>query len=217
VNLIGRIDSILNDTKARINVNDFEDCAISLLTPEYIGLVPVTGGTDHGLDAEVRAPNGQTIGFVITSSRTWEGAKNSLRASLRSARRHNLPVQHVVIANLAEMNRQRRIKLAAVANEFDCELIQIYDRAWFANMLLRDPSWRQKLLSVPGGAFSLSKWPTGARPGERASLNVGRDELLASIEATKQDIILWGVPGVMLRARYQAPYFSSPTLLLKGS
>lgn len=195
VNLLDRVDQRLNDTRYRLQQSDFEDCATALIANDYPGLVPVTGGTDHGLDAELVKPNGQVLGLVITSSRTWEGAKKSLRGSLKSARDHNKRVDQVVVANLAEVNRQKRIKLAAITEEFKCELIQVYDRPWFANAFSDDPDWRRKILHIEGGAFSLSRSPRGARPDEHQLPTVGRDELLDRAENSDQDLILWGVPG----------------------
>lgn len=195
MNLLDRIERRLNDTHYRLQQSDFEDCAAALIGHDYPGLVPVTGGTDHGLDAELAKPNGQVLGLVITSSRTWEGAKKSLRGSLTSARDHEKRVDQVVVANLAEINRQKRIKLTAIAKEFDCDLIQVYDRAWFANAFRDDPDWRRKILHIEGGAFSLSRAPRGARPDEHQLPTVGRDELLDRAQSSDRDLILWGVPG----------------------
>lgn len=195
MNLLERIDRCLNDTRYRLQQLDFEDCAAALIGNDYPGLVPVTGGTDHGLDAELVKANGQILGLIITSSRTWDGAKRSLRGSLKSARDHNRRVDQVVVANLAEVNRQKRIKLSGIVTEFNCELIQVYDRAWFANAFRGDPDWRRKILHIEGGAFSLSRAPRGARPDEHHLPTVGRDEQLDQAERSDRDLILWGVPG----------------------
>lgn len=195
MNLLDRIDRRLDDTRARLQPLDFEDCATSLVSFEYPGLAPVTGGTDYGLDAEVVTPNGEVLGLVITSSRTWDGARRSLRGSLESARQHERPVHQVMVANLAEVNRQRREKLKDIAEEFDCKLIQVYDRAWFANAFIANPEWREKILGIRGGAFSLSRAPRGARPDERQLPTVGRDELLERASHADEDLVLWGVPG----------------------
>lgn len=195
MDLLSRIDQRLNDTRHRVQQSDFEDCAAALIAHDYPGLVPVTGGTDHGLDAELVKRNGQVLGLIITSSRTWEGAKRSLRESLKSAREHRKRVDQVVVANLAEINRQKRIKLTAIAKEFPCELIQVYDRPWFANAFRDEPDWRRKILHIEGGAFSLSRSPRGARPDEHQLPTVGRGELLDRVESSHQDVILWGVPG----------------------
>ncbi|MFF7683400.1 hypothetical protein ACFZA2_11635 [Microbacterium sp. NPDC007973] len=195
MDLLSRIDQRLNDTRYRLQQSDFEDCAAALVAHDYPGLVPVAGGTDHGLDAELVKGNGQVLGLIITSSRTWEGAKKSLRGSLKSARDHKKRVDQVVVANLAEINRQKRIKLAAIAKEFSCELIQVYDRPWFANAFRDDPDWRRKILHIEGGAFSLSRSPRGARPDEHQLPTIGRDQLLDRAANSERDLILWGVPG----------------------
>ncbi len=195
MNLLDRIDQRLDDARYRLQQSDFEDCAAALIGHDYPGLVPVTGGTDHGLDAELVKPNGQTLGLIVTSSRTFEGAKRSLRGSLRSARAHKKRVDQVIVANLAQVNRSKRIKLATIVEEFECELIQVYDRAWFANALREDPDWRRKILHIEGGAFTLSRAPRGARPDENQLPTVGREELLDRAENSHRDLLFWGVPG----------------------
>lgn len=195
MDLLDRIDQRLNDTRYRVQQTNFENCAAALVAREYPGLVPVTGGTDHGLDAELVKPNGQVLGLIITSSRTWEGAKKSLRGSLVSARDHKKHVDQVIVANLAEINRQKRIKLGEIANEFQCELLQVFDRPWFANAFRANPDWRRQILHIEGGPFSLSRSSRGARPDEHQLPTVGRDDLLDRAEKAEEDLILWGVPG----------------------
>ncbi|MFC7622265.1 hypothetical protein [Microlunatus sp. GCM10028923] len=195
VNLLDRIDQRLSDTRARINPADFEDCATSLLSPIHPGLAPITGGSDFGLDAEITEES-QITGLIITSSRSWDGAKRSLRDSLQSMRKNDVPVQRVVVVNLAEANRSKREKLRAIAKEFDCELVQVYDRAWFANLFRANPDWRRKVLDIEGGPFSLSRHPRGARPDEQQLSTIGRDALIAEVEESESDVILFGVPGV---------------------
>lgn len=78
VDLLERIDRRLADTRARIDPHEFEDGATSMLTAMYPGLVPIVGGTDHGIDAEITSLEGRPIGLIITSSRTLKGARASL-------------------------------------------------------------------------------------------------------------------------------------------
>lgn len=195
MNLLDRIDQRLSDTRARINPHDFEDCATSLLTPIHPGLVPITGGSDFGLDAEITEDE-RTTGLIVTSSRSWDGAKKSLRDSLRSMRRNEVPVDRVVVVNLAEANRSKREKLKDIAREFDCELVQVYDRAWFANQFRENPDWRRKILDLEGGPFSFSRQPRGARPDEQQLATIGRDALIAEVNESDSDVTLFGVPGV---------------------
>lgn len=195
VNLLDRIDRRLSDTRARINAHDFEDCATSLLSPVHRSLVPITGGSDFGLDAEI-TEDSRITGLIITSSRSWDGAKRSLRDSLRSMRKNHVTVQRVVAVNLAEANRAKREKLRDIAWEFDCELVQVYDRAWFANQFRENPEWRRKVLNIEGGPFSFSRQPPGARPDEQQLSTIGRDALIAEVNESHSDVTLFGVPGV---------------------
>ena len=195
MNLLERIDRRLADMRARIDPNEFEDCVTSLLTPLYPGLVPIVGGTDYGLDAEVTSSDSRLIGLTITSSRTPDGARASLRSSLASMRRHGLQVERVMAANLAEMNRRRRNGLSAIAHEFDCELVQVFDRAFFANQFRAHPDWRRRILGIAGGAFSLSREPRGSWPVDRHLPTIGRDQLLAELINSEEDLVLHGVPG----------------------
>lgn len=195
MNLLDRIDQRLSDTRARINPHDFEDCATSLLTSVYSGLVPITGGSDFGLDAEI-SEDSRTTGLVVTSARSWDGAKRSLRDSLRSMRKNEVPVRRIVAVSLTEANRSKREKLRDIATEFECELLQVYDRAWFANQFRENPDWRRKILDLEGGPFSFSRQPRGARPDEQQLSTVGRDSLIAEANDSESDTILFGVPGV---------------------
>lgn len=195
VNLLDRIDQRLSDARALINPHDFEDCATSLLSPIHPGLVPITGGSDFGIDAEI-TEDWRITGLVITSSRSWDGAKRSLRASLQSMRKNQVPVQRVVAVNLTGANRSKREKLRDIAKEFDCELVQVYDRAWFANQFRENPDWRRKILGIEGGPFTFSRQPRGARPDEQQLSTIGRDALIAEVNESDSDVILFGVPGV---------------------
>ncbi|HEX8092274.1 hypothetical protein, partial [Jatrophihabitans sp.] len=194
VNLLDRIDQRLSDLRARIDPQNFELCATSLLSLIHPGLVPIAGGTDFGLDAEITA-EGRTTGAIITSSRNWSSAKRSLLDSLRSMRKNDLPVHHVVVVNLVEANRQKREKLRQIAHAFDCELVQVYDRHWFANQFRENPDWRRKILGIEGGPFSFSREPRGARPDERQLPTFGRDVLIEEVNDVRDDVILFGVPG----------------------
>lgn len=195
MNLLDRIDRRLSDMRAGINPHDFEDCATSLLSPIHPGLVPITGGSDFGLDAEI-TEDSRITGLIITSSRSWDGARRSLRDSLRSMRKNQVSVQRVVVVNLAEANRSKREKLRDIAKEFDCELVQVYDRAWFANQFRENPDWRRKILAIEGGPFSFSRQPRGARPDEQQLSTVGRDAFIAEVNESDSDMTLFGVPGV---------------------
>lgn len=195
LDLLERIDRRLSDMRARISPHEFEDCATSILTSLYPGLVPIVGGTDYGIDAEITTLDLRPIGLIITSSRTLDGAQASLRSSLTSIKQHGLPVRHVMVANLAEMNRRRRSSMGRIAEGLGFELVQVFDRAFFANQFREHPDWRLKILGIAGGAFCLSREPRGGRPDDRLLPSVGRDELLEELMGAEQDAVLCGVPG----------------------
>lgn len=195
MNLLDRIDRRLADARARINPHDFEECATSLLSPVHPGLAPIPGGSDFGLDAEI-TDGGQITGVVVTSSRTWDGARKSLRDSLRSMQEHGVSISRVVVANLAEVNRSKRQKLDEIASTFECSILQVYDRTWFANQFRENPLWRLKILAIEGGPFSLSRQPLGARPDLDQLSTIGRHALLTAVEEIDSDVTLFGVPGV---------------------
>lgn len=96
-----------------------------------------------------------------------------------------------MVANLAELNRLRREKLKDIAAEFGCELLQTFDRAWFANAFRANPDWRLTILGVAGGPFSLSREPRAARPDADQLQTIGRDELLAKASGIDADLVLW--------------------------
>ena len=72
MNLLDQIDELLKDSSFRLNRDDFEECATSLLMDVYPNLVPICGGSDDGRDAEIDDPGG-TIGVLITSARDLKG------------------------------------------------------------------------------------------------------------------------------------------------
>ena len=110
--------------------------------------------------------------------------------------RNKVPVMQVAVVNLCEVNRNKREKLKDIAKEFGCEIVQVYDRAWFANQFREHPDWRRKILQIEGGAFSFSRQPHGARSLEQQLSTVGRDSLIDKVNDTVGDVLLYGLPGV---------------------
>lgn len=194
VNLIDRISNRLAACDFRINPHDFEECATALLTRVYPGLVPISGGSDWGVDAEIEE-DGRILGLIVTSSRSWDGARKSLRSSLCSMRKKPIDITEVVVANLAEINRARREKLKEIAAEFHCTLRQVYDRTWFTNQFREHPDWRQKILGIAGGPSSFSSKPQRFRPDDYQLATVGRDQLISEVSSANSDVILFGLPG----------------------
>lgn len=217
MNLIDRIDRALADETWHVHPDTFEKCATSLLTQIYTNLAPVPGGADFGVDGEICSDEALRTVLVVTSSRSWEGVRGNLQGSLSSMQRNMVPVGGVIAANLAELNQSKREKLRKLAADFDVEILQFYDRTWFANVLRQNPDWRVKLLGIDGRPVSLSRFPANSSPDDQEACTVGREKLLEQLEQLQRDVILYGVPGVgksHVASRLEKGYFleTSPPL-----
>ena len=127
LNLLDQIDDRLKDPDFRLNRDDFEDCSTSLLTDIYPNLVPISGGSDEGRDAQIGDPDG-TIGVLITSSRDLEGVLANLRKGCRQIAKKQVPIRRVILANLAELNASKRKKIAEASEALGFEVVQTYPR-----------------------------------------------------------------------------------------
>jgi hypothetical protein len=193
--MIDRVARALAEAAHRIDPTVFEECAVSLLAESIAGLSPIPGGTDHGRDAQVIRPGAKPIQVAITSSRTQKGARANVLRSIRSLRTHGVEGDEVIAVNLAELNQTQRRSLETMVDREGYKLIAIYDRSYFAARLATQGLWRQRLLGLPGGAYSFAPVSDPARPAlERDSL-VGRDNEVSEIERSTRDLIVWGVAG----------------------
>jgi hypothetical protein len=182
VNLLDQIDDRLKDPDFNLNRDDFEDCSTSLLTDIYPNLVPISGGSDDGRDAEIGDPDG-TIGVLITSARDLKGVLANLRKGCRQMIKKQLPIKRVILANLAE-----------AAEALGLKIVQTYPRPWYANRLRRDPDWRVKLLRLRGGTYTLARPPLDDL-GVDVDATVGRSVELRTI-CDASDVLVSGLPGV---------------------
>lgn len=82
MDLLERIDRRLADTRARNDPHDFEDCATSM----YPGLVPIVGGTDFGLDAEITSLESKPMVYTWLTDPTSKTASDVLEAHGSSCR-----------------------------------------------------------------------------------------------------------------------------------
>lgn len=197
MNLLERVQAALDDTKLRIVPNFFEDCATDLLSSIYPNLVPIPGGSDSGRDADVLNPTGSPPTRVaITSSRTYEGARRNLLASIASLKSHRLSGSSILSVSLAELNQSKRLKLERVAEAEGYDLVSVIDRSFFAQRLGVNGEWRSKLLRLPGGPFSLSRVSGYAVKSRQSGGLIGRDLLVEMLSNATQDLIVWGPPGV---------------------
>ncbi|PXX07263.1 ATP-binding protein [Mycolicibacterium moriokaense] len=197
MNLIDRIAAALADSQLRINPTVFEDCTTDLLQNTYPNLVPIRGGSDSGRDADALEPPGTPpVRMAITSSRTYEGARKNLRASIKSLKDHEILGNRIISVSLAELNQSKRKKLEELAKDHGYILESTIDRAFFADRLRQVGEWREKLLCLPGGPFSLSKYSIRGDSPHRDYELVARDEEIADIQDLPDDVLLYGVPGV---------------------
>jgi hypothetical protein len=194
VNLLDQIDDRLKDPDFSLNHDDFEDCSTSLLTDIYPNLVPISGGSDDGRDAEIGDPDG-TIGVLITSARDLRGVLANLRKGCRQMTKKQLPIKRVILANLAELNASKRRRLDEAAEALGFKVVQTYPRPWYANRLRRDPDWRVKLLRLRGGTYTLARPPLDDL-GVDLDATVGRSVELRTIRDAAGDVLVSGVPGV---------------------
>lgn len=197
MNLIDRITAALDNSHVKINPDVFEACATDLLQDRYPYLVPVRGGSDSGRDADSLEKAGvPPVRMAITSSRTYEGARKNLRGAMKSLKQHEMPGKKIVSVSLAELNQDKRKKLETLAEENGYTLIAILDRSFFADRLRQNGDWREKLLGLPGGPFSLSKYSIRGDIKVRTFDLVGRTAELASVQSSPNDLLIYGVPGV---------------------
>ena len=196
MNLFERIERKLGDEATKIEHRLFEQAATYFLEDVYPSLVPVEGGTDHGRDADIVVPGQAPTRVLVTSARTYEGARKNLVNSLSSLLQHQMEGREVVLACLAELNHQKKVKLQELAAEKGFRLTNVFDRAFFTQRLVRDGEWRKRLLGLPGGPFSLSKVSGYAAPCMPSGQLVGRDSLVEKLASLDGDAVVWGPPGV---------------------
>lgn len=197
MNLIDRITAALDNSHVKINPDIFEACATDLLQDRYPNLVPVRGGSDSGRDADsLEAEGVPPIRMAITSSRTYEGARKNLRGAMKSLQEHDMSGENIISVSLAELNQDKRKKLETLAEDNGYTLVAIIDRAFFADRLRQNGDWREKLLSLPGGPFSLSKYSIRGDIKVRTLALVGRTAEVDSVQSSSNDLLVYGVPGV---------------------
>ncbi len=176
----------------------FERCAQDLLTEIYPGLSPVPGGTDWGRDADIHHGGADPpLRLMVTKSRDLSSIRRNMLDGLESLERNSVPFERIVLANLGEITATHRRKLADEAAKHGARLDAVFDRGFFASRLRRDGEWRQRLLGLSGDPITVSRipWWLAEKPWSRLPL-VGRDAILARLEASDGDVIVVGMPGV---------------------
>ena len=194
VNLLDQIDARLADPRFSLNRETFERASVSMLSEIHPNLVPITGGSDDGRDAEVDDPNGR-IGVLVTSARDLAGVLANLRKGCRQMVKKSVPIRRVILINIAELNASKRSKIADAAAVEGFTVVQIYPRAWYAEALRRNPNWRLALLALAGGPYTLTRPPVDDLAVD-VDATVGRVKELRAMSMAAGDVLVTGVPGV---------------------
>jgi hypothetical protein len=169
----------------------FERCMGDLLREDFPGLVPVTGGSDSGMDGAIPDPGGgEPFPLVCT---TREDVRRNLRESLEEWKKHH-PSQKAALATSRKLTPSQRSALMELAREKGFILIQVVEREGVADRLHGNSRWRKELLQISGQASALTAVPISHRLLVDIE-PVGREEDLEWLRNTPGDRVLVGQPG----------------------
>lgn len=182
---------IINGLNGRLDPELFEQCVAYLLQAIYPGLVPICGGSDAGMDGAISDAKGAAFPLVTT---TREDVIGNLTENLNSYLQHGGPRREVVLATSQKLTPKRRLNLGERASELGFTLIQVFPQEAIANLLHRNPSCCLQLLGLTGQPPALSVFPISSRP-QIVELLIGREDDLAWVRNTGDDLLLVGQPG----------------------
>lgn len=172
----------------------FERCAVDLLRDVYPGLVPIPGAGDGGMDGAISVPGGGHPIPLVTTTR--EDVIGNLTKNLKSYRRTGGSAQECILATSQALTPLKRKNLDKRATELGFVLRNIHDHADFVGRLYKNPAARKDLLpGLTGDPPALSAMPRSPRPWPAQQL-LGRDDELAWLRQTQQDVVISGQPGV---------------------
>jgi hypothetical protein len=169
----------------------FERCMGEILRSDYPWIVPVSGGTDSGMDGAIADGEGEPFPLVCT---TAADVIRNLTRSLDSYLKRALPRRTVVLATSRRLTPRQRENLFKRARDKGFELQQIFEREGVADRLAGSPKWCKELLSLTWKPSALSTLPRTSRPLIEIE-PVGREQDLAWIVETSGDRVLSGEPG----------------------
>ena len=176
-----------------VDPTQFEECAVALLREYYPNLRPVPKHQDAGQDGLGELPDG--TGFFLAAT-TAKDYRRNLFKSVKSHLKAGGERRAVVLATSRSVSGQTREKLRRDLREkTGFHLIDVHDRGDFAQLLYEHPQWRKDLLSVPGVAGALSRFPATSRPTPTIPLT-GRDDELEALRATEGDLLILGKAGI---------------------
>ncbi len=182
---------IWNALEQPLDPDDFERCACDLLRTEFPSLVPVRGGSDSGMDGAIADGEGPAFPLVCTTSPDVIG---NLRKSLNPYLKSGGTRRKAVVATSRVLTPRQRQNLVKRGAELEFDIVQVYDRAAFADRLYESPGWCLELLNLTGDARVLSAEPLTSRPFLQNAL-IGRDAERAWLRETSGDRLLVGHPG----------------------
>ncbi|MCA9294628.1 MAG: hypothetical protein KDA20_12520, partial [Phycisphaerales bacterium] len=186
------LEQVRGSFENKIDQDEFEICAVDLLSAIYSKLVPVVGGTDGGFDGAVSAPDG-VYPLIATTAKDVIGnvrrnAKTYLESNPQGPRR-------VVVACTECLTQPRRKNIMKLQQELEIKIDQVYDGHWLIERLYRNPNWRKRLLRLSGDTPALSALPKHSRFDEIASVLIGRGAQQERLRGLKEDLLIVGQPG----------------------
>lgn len=182
---------IIQGLNGRLDPELFEQCVTDVLRSIYLGLVPIRGGSDAGMDGAIGDAEGVAFPLITT---TQENVIGNLTKNLNSYLQNGGTRRKVVLATPQKLTPKRRRNLEERANEFGFTLIQVYSQEALANLLYRSPEWCRELLGLTGQPPALSVIPLTSRP-QIVELLIGREDDLNWLRNTGGDLLLVGQPG----------------------
>ena len=182
---------ILTALQDRIDPLAFQACMCDLLRDIFPGLVPITGGTDGGMDGAVADGQGEPFPLVCTISKDVIG---NLTHNLDSYLKNGGQRRQVVLATSQSLTPQRQHRLRKRAQEKGFVLLQVYEQSGVADRLYYSPRWCKELLGLSGTPPALSTLPRTRRPLIEIDL-IGRDADVEWLKTTTGDRLITGQPG----------------------
>jgi hypothetical protein len=174
----------------------FEECACALLRDDgWLGLVPIPGGNDAGLDGRAASPSEPPVGLVATTSRD---ALRNLTSSLKRHRETGGAIRRVLFATTGTLSAPRERSLHERAAVLGFTLLNVYQQQAFVDRLYQRHEWRKQLLGLSGAPEALSEYPRVWRPVLRTPL-IGRDDDLKRLRSMRGDFVVEGQPGAARR------------------
>ncbi len=169
----------------------FEACAADILRDEHQTLVPISGGTDSGLDGAVADAMGPAFPLITTTS---PDAIGNVTRNLKSYLVRGGTRRKIIFATPRKLTPKRRWNLEERAREYGFELIQIYSSEAIADRIYANLRWSQELLGISGDPPAISTVPATRRPLIEVPL-IGRSLDIEWMRSQPSDRLLVGHPG----------------------